>query len=78
MALGFERYYERGQKSAMAEGFKNSTLLAGYGFGSQMGHAFKEILTNAADNRALELAFIDGFLSTREKSGDRWIPKEGL
>lgn len=78
MALGLEHYYERGEKSAMTEGFKNSILLTAYGFGSQMGHAFKEIQTNAADNRALELAFVDGFLSTREKSGDRWVPKEGL
>ena len=86
MALGLEKYYEQGETSLLTEGWKNSILLTAYGFGSQLGHAFKECATTAADNRALELAFLDGFLSTRvkvenpsaRKKGFAFMPKEGL
>jgi hypothetical protein len=78
MSLGLERYYEPGERSILAEGSKNALLLTAYGFGSQVGHAFKGSSTNSADNRALELAFLDGFLSTRLRDGNRWEPKEGL
>lgn len=77
--IGLNKYYpEPGEKSALSGGWKNALLLAAYGFGSQVGKDFKECATMTADNRALELAFLDGFLSTRDKSGDKWIPKEAL
>jgi hypothetical protein len=47
--------------------------------GRNIGHDCR-FVSEADDNRELELAFLEGFLSTRDRKdgrgGPRWVPKE--
>jgi len=70
-------YWEQGEKSALKDlGDKMAVLVEARFYGSKFGHEFNDFSTMAVDNRALERAFLEGFLETRNKSGDEWLPKE--
>lgn len=76
-------YWEEGEKSALNSlEDRIAILVEARLYGSKFGHEFNDFATTTVDNRALELAFLEGFLETRDKSllktGDKWVPKEGL
>jgi hypothetical protein len=49
--------------------------------GENVGHLF-DLTTNAEENRQLELAFLDGYLSVKERKNHRdgpyWQPKKAV
>jgi len=86
MALAWARtsaikFWEDGEKCDLHD-FEDRVafLLAGRESGKQFGKFFNDLSTRAMDNRVLEQAFMQGFLETRvkTKTGDHWVPKEGL
>ena len=61
-----EEFYGSGEKSSLKDTQKRELIHSAYWRGIGLAKDLGCPETTAADNRALELAFVDGFIRTRE------------
>jgi len=62
------QFYEVGEKSSLPEKTRREILHSAYWIGVGLSKHFGPLKTSAADNRALELAFIEGFLAMNKEA----------
>jgi len=60
-------FYEAGEKSALDEKQQRELVHCAYWTGVGLSKHFGSLKTSPADNRALELAFLEGFLSVNKE-----------
>ena len=58
-----KEFYEVGEKTSLEEKTQREVIHCAYWTGVGFSKHFGALKTNAADNRAIEMAFIEGFLS---------------
>jgi len=66
--MNLTEFYEPGEKSSLADKERRELIHCAYWVGVGLSKHFGSVKTSPADNRALELAFLEGFLSNKEES----------
>jgi len=60
--------YEIGEKSSLEDKVRRELLHCAYWTGVGLSKHFGTLRTSSADNRALELAFLEGFLAMNKEA----------
>jgi len=66
--MNLRELYEVGEQSALDDKNRRELIHCAYWTGVGLSKHFGSLRTSPADNRALEIAFLEGFLSNKEES----------